>query len=68
MADGKPFVIMNWSSRLTILLICVLFIHGNHTAGIHVKKSNVYGPGLTANAALPARYFFIQARDSLGRK
>lgn len=69
MANGKPFAIMNWSSRIMILfIICILLIDGNHAAGINIQKSTVYGPGLTAGAALPARYFFIQARDNKGRK
>lgn len=31
-------------------------------------KSLVWGPGLEAKVVLPARYFFIQAADSDGRK
>ncbi|RDD44136.1 KDEL motif-containing protein 1 [Trichoplax sp. H2] len=52
------------------LLFIITFISNypsNVVANIDVKKSIVYGPGLIADAALPARYFLIQARDKPGR-
>lgn len=32
------------------------------------ERSAVWGPGLRAEAALPARYFYVQAADAEGQR
>lgn len=56
-----------------LLPCCVdVFTHGLSGAQAgsvpSAAKSLVWGPGLEANVVLPARFFYIQAVDSSGKK
>lgn len=35
---------------------------------LSAERSAVWGPGLRAEAALPARYFYVQAVDAEGQR
>ncbi|KAK3745064.1 hypothetical protein QZH41_014561 [Actinostola sp. cb2023] len=53
----------------TILIILQVAISSIYVQGVSIsgKKTLIWGPGLTNDAVLPARYFFIQAVDTNGR-
>lgn len=61
--------LVSWS---TLLLCLDLFRHevrGAQAGAVpSAAKTLVWGPGLEANMVLPARFFYIQAVDSSGRK
>ena len=54
----------HWSSVLLFALLAVSLT----AKKISVEKSMVYGPGLSSNIVMPARYFYIQAVDAKGKK
>ena len=54
----------HWSSVLLFALLAVSLT----AEKISVEKSMVYGPGLSSNIVMPARYFYIQAVDVKGKK
>ena len=54
----------HWSSVLLFTLLAVSLT----AEKISVEKSMVYGPGLSSNIVMPARYFYIQAVDAKGKK
>lgn len=59
--------------RLLRLCVCVVALVLLRAGALDesvpsAAKSLVWGPGLEAKVVLPARYFFIQAADSDGRK
>lgn len=57
-----------------LLLPCCLDMFRHELPGaqaglvLSAAKTLVWGPGLEANIVLPARFFYIQAVDSSGKK
>lgn len=65
---------LGMSHRLLLLLFCLEVFRHDDPSGAQVgpepsaAKSLIWGPGLETNIVLPARFFYIQAVDSSGKK
>ena len=57
--------------RIIVLLVVSCLAYASSASAnteIDTKKTKVWGPGLIADATLPARYFFIQPYTKNGEK
>lgn len=70
--DSRTAMFLRTLSRLLLLSCLDLLAHESPGAQARkppsAAKSLAWGPGLEANVVLPARFFYVQAVDSSGRK
>lgn len=72
--DSGRWTVMFLGPLSWLLLLCCLGLFTRELPGAQAgsvpsaAKTLVWGPGLEANIVLPARFFYIQAVDSSGRK